>query len=186
MYSAPANVLWLDDEFGTERESGLTPWKRELNKAEKKGRLKVRPCGRLDDFARLLEAGAPHAGDTFRAFDLLIIDVMLNLEVQTNYEPLGFDEELVIQMEAGAQIAGLIRGSLFDGQRPNWLAAYRHVPLLVLSSSPEAPRWVAKQVGSRRMESVRVVVKALQTRSDGQGVDASKAFLEAVDALLPG
>jgi hypothetical protein len=187
MTTPPAPVLWFDDEWNTEREAGLAPWRRALQAEQNAGRLQVSMCAQVAQFAQLLRDGATGPRDRWQSFKLLIIDVMLTNEPESTYASLGFDEERVIKLDAGAQIAALIRSSMFDAERPDWLATYRTVPMLLLSSSPTLKTLVGNKVGHRRMEQVKLVSKSLVLRSGaGGGVDAHPEFLECVLELLPG
>ena len=143
-------------------------------------------CAQVAQFAQLLRNGADGQRDRVRPFKLLIIDVMLTNEPEGTYASLGFEDERVIKLDAGAQIAALIRSSMFDAERPEWLAAYRTVPMLLLSSSPTLKTLVSNKVGYRRMDHIKLVSKSLVLRS-GQsgGVDAHPDFLECVLELLP-
>jgi hypothetical protein len=137
MTASAISVLWFDDEFGTDREASLAPWRRAMQAEHDKGRLRFRTCSKLSELAELLRSGVADDGTRGAStYSLLILDVMLNFEQGENYEQLGFEEELVIKLDAGAQIAGLIRSSKFDDGRPEWLSHYGNVPLMLLSSSP--------------------------------------------------
>ena len=185
MTADAASILWLDDEWGTAREVSLAPWRRALQTEQERHRVRLRTCSQLHDFARSLREGVESPGTAGEpSHRLLIIDLMLSYERDMNYASLGFDDERVVKLDAGVQIAGLIRSSQFDGQRPDWLAPYGRVPMLLLSSSPLLAQLVQAHVGYRRMQALRWVSKSLQQRPGGAGVDASADFLEAVRGLL--
>lgn len=176
----PKSVLWFDDEWGTARQAGLAPWLRALHAEERGHYMKLTMCNSLREFARLLHEG-PEPG---RVFDLLIIDLMLTDELETTYACMGFPNERVLRLDAGAQIAGLLRSSAFDDERASWLAAYQHVPILLLSNSPTLHALVINYVGHKRMDQIKVLSKEFVVRKGGDGVDAQPNFVEAVRLLL--
>ncbi|MFT3819692.1 MAG: hypothetical protein QM750_19010 [Rubrivivax sp.] len=177
-------VIWFDDEWNTEREDGLAPWQRALQAEQSAGRLRLTMCNRVVEFARLLRDSTAGEGAERRRFELLIIDVMLTNEPERTYASLGFDEERVIKLDAGAQLAALIRSTLFDAERPEWLRAYVGVPMMLLSSSPNLRSLVSDKVGYKRMGSLKMVPKSLVTRAGHEGVDADEEFIETVRELL--
>ena len=182
--NAPTPVLWFDDEWGTEREPGLAPWQRALHAEQSAGRLRLTMCNRIVEFARLLRESTAAANPSQRRFALLIIDVMLTEEPEQSYRSLGFEDERVIKLDAGAQIAALIRSSMHDRDRPEWLRGYVDVPMMLLSSSPNLTSLVSDKVGFRRMKSLKMVPKSLVTRAGHEGVDADEEFIETVRELL--
>jgi hypothetical protein len=183
----PMDVLWLDDEFETNYAFSLTPWKRVLDRHNSNGAIRLHTCASLERFKVLVEQRQhKNQRDVAAApFDLLILDVMLNYEVAKNYGLFGFPDETLIPLEAGAQIAGLIRGGKYDDrQRPPWLRCIKNTPMLLLSASPMAPNWVRQQVEPARMQGVVIVRKDLQLRSDGLAMDPTPEFEESVRRLV--
>jgi hypothetical protein len=178
-------TLWFDDEWGTDREPAIYPWKRVLDKLQSLGRLRLTCCNSLDEFSRLLQGGPDPEADGQRGrFGLLIIDIMLTEEREDTYASLGFPKERLSRFEAGAQIAALIRSSFFDGKRPPWLERYVDVPILVLSSSPSLRPLVERRVGYSRMKGVELISKSLELSAAGDGVNASPEFGKAILKLL--
>jgi hypothetical protein len=178
-----SSVLWLDDEFETRYAFSLAPWQRVLDKRVRAGQMKVQLCNTLGKFRNLVEDRIQQLGTADSPFELLIIDVMLNLEETDNYSEFGFPDEDLIHLEAGAQIAGLIRGSQHEDKlRPPWLKALATTPLLLLSASPMAPNWVRRQVGHSRMKGVEVILKDLRRKPDV--VEPSEDFDAAVGRLV--
>lgn len=173
------SVVWLDDEFDSEYEFALAPWKRALEQHVGQLGAKLLRCPSLEEFVKTIQRCA-----TSGTVMLLVIDVMLNFESNTTFEPLGFANERLIPLEAGARIAGLIRSSLFDRARPAWLTGLRNTPMLILSASPQAPDWVKREVGPSRMNCVEVVLKDLTRRSDGLAMEAEQEFSNVLNRLL--
>lgn len=182
--STPA--LWFDDEWGTERESGIAPWQRALHAEQKAGLIRLTMCNSVIDFASKLRIGAVKPDGSRQGFGLLIIDVMLASEPEPNYASLGFEDERVLNYDAGAQIAELIRSSRYDAERPRWLHDYVSVPMILLSSSPNLRPLVSNRVGHTRMSALRLVPKKLVARSGYDGMDADAEFIDALRDLLAG
>lgn len=180
MNNNPTRVLWFDDEWGTPREPALAPWQRALQSLPPPPAQTVSKCNCVLEFARLLH----EAVDSGQTYDLLMLDVMLINEPQTNYGALGFHDEDVAPYDAGAQIAQLIRSTSFDTRRPPWLRHYLEVPLLVLSSSPGVQQLVRNKVGRSRMKKLSIVPKSLRLDASTQTTEASEDFLRAVRELL--
>lgn len=174
-------MLWIDDAWGTERETGLLPWRRTLQQFEDQGLAKVTTCSRLAEFARHLRTPE---NVTNPSFDLLVIDVMLTDEPESTYSCLGFPEEQVMRLDAGVQIAVLIRSSTFDLGRPHWLSPYQSVPILLLSATPSLRSLVDGKLGYRRREKLLMLPKDLVRRTDQSGYDAHPDFGVAVKSLL--
>ena len=173
------SVIWLDDELASDYEFALTPWSRALEHRVGQLGAKLLRCQSLEKFVETVQQ-CTQSGSVA----LLVIDVMLNFEANKTFEPLGFANERLIPLEAGARIAGLIRSSLFDHARPPWLTALRSTPMLILSASPRAPDWVTREVGPSRMDDVEVVLKDLTPQSDGQAMEPVQAFFEVLNRLL--
>lgn len=162
------DVLWLDDEFGTPYEPTLAPWRRVLDRRAKEEAIRLVTCGTLEGFKQRVEGRLPAHGNAEPPFRLLILDVMLNQEHQTDFALFGFPDERLVNLTAGTQIAGLIRSSRYDRQiRPAWLQSLRDTPLLLLSGSPNARSWAEEAIGPSKMRGVEVVLKALLRRNDG-------------------
>ncbi|WP_144290008.1 hypothetical protein [Ideonella sp. A 288] len=174
------DVIWLDDEHGSRYAFALAPWRRALEQNLGRYRARLLCCRTLDSFADQVKQGVER-----KSIALLIIDVMLAYdEPQHDFSPLGFPDEALFPLEAGAQIAGLLRSSEFDGKRPEWLAAACSTPLMMLSASPQTHSWVVRNVGASRMKGVAIVLKNLSRSSDGHTLVPAAEFVETLDQLL--
>ena len=185
MSQPPLAVLWLDDEFGTEREPRLSPWMRPLRALEGTGHVRLTTCNRIADFAVHLGSKiATEECTILPRHQLLILDVMLTEDKVENFESLGFEEERMFPLDAGAQVAGLLRSSLFEGERKPWLRAYCDVPLMLLSSSPTLRSLVTKKVGNGRMFKVELISKRIELDARGDRVVADPDFEAALRRQL--
>lgn len=185
----PKHVVWLDDEYGTSYEYSLSPWRRTLERMANSGSIRLHLCSSLGRLRSIVEERIGEDQTQASAVSLLILDVMLNFEECETFELLGFPDEHLISLQAGAQIAGLIRGKRYDeSKRAPWLVALRSTPLLLLSANPQAPSWVKQQVGASQMNGVKVVMKNLQRRRGDVELEPAPEFEEACVELsaLPG
>lgn len=180
----PPQVLWLDDELGTERQSRLSPWLRPLQEMERLRQIRLTMCNNADDFARNLGRDLPDSQmSTLPRFHLLIIDVMLTEEQDRTFSSMGFPDEQLHPLDAGAQIAGLLRNPTY-GEPSRWLAAYSEVPILLLSSSPALNSLVRRKIGRGGAMGIEIVSKRLQIADRDEGIRADPAFVDAVKRSL--
>jgi hypothetical protein len=154
-------VLWLDDELNSDRASYVLVWRRWLQIANDKGLCRLTTCNCLEQLSALL---AP----TDLEFDLLIFDVMLKREPLGHFGPLGFADERLLRMDAGAQIVGLLRNKQFDLDRPTWLKHYANKPVVLFSSTPSLKNLLGQYVDSNRRDGLHCLVKSLNTETPGQ------------------
>lgn len=179
------NVIWLDDEFGTDSERVLSVWQRPFVTGQGQDRAHLLTCNQVEHFAKLVRDGIVEEGQpTRRHYDLIILDIMLNLEEGSHFGALGFADESIIPMDAGAQLAGLLRSTFHDDRRPEWLRPYVEVPLILLSSSPLVVDLVMDHIGHRRMSGVEIFSKSLHLGSGAASVAGSPEYLTCVDAML--
>jgi hypothetical protein len=182
---AGKNVIWLDDEWESPYQFALGPWKRSVEQRTSQAGIKLHCCSSLVMFSEAVRrCSRASPDDRAPGISLLIVDVMLNFDSCPTFSDIGFPQENIIPLEAGAQVAGLIRSSQFDESRPHWLASVRETPLLVLSASPQAPGWVNREVGRSRMNGVEIVLKNLVRRSDGFAMEPEPEFTDAFGRLL--
>lgn len=174
-----AHAIWLDDELDPAKgySAALAPWRRTLELRERQGNLKLHTCYTLESFVQQVSASTTPG--------LIIIDVMLELVEHRNFATLGFPKERLIPMEAGAQIAGLIRSTKYpDAQRPSWMPLLQSVPMLLLSASPNALTWTRQHVGASKMKGIEVVLKHLRYHADDSRHEPTPQFGAAIDNLL--
>jgi CheY-like chemotaxis protein len=181
------DVLWLDDEFGTDGERVLDLWRRPLTAMRDPAPVRLHTCDRIARFAECLRAGTNVSGNgTPKRYDLIILDVMLNLDDVVSFSSLDFEDEQVIRMDAGAQLAELLRSSAHDGRRAPWLQPYIAVPLVLLSSSPLVENLVMNRVGHKRMHGVEVFSKSLRLDTSETAATAPADDLNRLAAILRG
>jgi hypothetical protein len=179
--SKPIRILWHDDEIGGARESYVSPWLNWFTKEAPLLNVTVRKTSKLSELSSALKSEVLN-------FSLLIIDVMLKREPDQTFCALGFPNERVLRLDAGAQIAGLLRNELFDHQRPPWLNSYKATPLLLLSSSPTLSELVKLYVEADRRENIVAISKSLDISGDEARVDDSfdKTLRDLVTKLQRG
>lgn len=184
MAVAMKQILWFDDELGTERSDALAPWRGALEQLSRSEGHGTTLCRTLKEFAvhlRTGHAGLPDAPGP--RFDLLIVDVMLTEEEEPNYGCLGFPSERLSPYDAGAQIASLLRSTVHDSTRVDWLQPYCATPLIALSSSPAFRSKVEIAVGHTRLGKLECVSKDIDILS-GESIVARAEFSESVRRLL--
>jgi hypothetical protein len=119
-------LLWHDDELDGPRSQYVAPWRKWFERLRPP--FSVTYTSTLVDFAAALRQTED--------FQLLVLDVMLKRERDTDFRALGFERERILRLDAGAQIAGLMRNSVFARTRPDWLQRYSRTALVLLTSTP--------------------------------------------------
>lgn len=169
-------ILWHDDELDSNRAAYVAPWRKWFDRNAPKLGAAMQYTATLAQFAQALRSDGP-------TIDLLVIDVMLKREREQDFSILGFAREKLLRMDAGAQVAGLLRNSGFDGTRPDWLRRYRRTPVVLLSSTSTVMDLLKKYVDGDSRESVFAVVKTLNVSATGP-VDVDSGFASAMKELI--
>ncbi len=151
------NILWHDDELQREDRYSLAPWRNWLQAIafEANGRLAC--SATLEGLGELLRA-------TNCTWHLIILDMRLAHEPDRTLAALGFPTELLLRVDAGLQIAALMRSSRFDGKRPTWLQSVSATPLVLFSSSRVTEADLISYLGNDRRNGVTTILKSLDVR----------------------
>lgn len=161
-------AVWLDDDFGTPRETALLkPYETWLMRQG----LELDKVNRLEDFARKLQHDI--------APILLIIDVKLNFT--GTFNALGFDDVRILRLDAGVQIAALIATYPHPPGSPHhWMERHRRTPVLLLSMS----NIVATILGSYfPLDEDRRHLTVVQKQYDSNGTTSIRAPVELEAAI---
>lgn len=177
--AAAFNVLWHDDEHVDRRGRGPGPLQRWLHALAAELGFSLACTGTLEKLSASL-------ADTDLHWDALIVDMLWAHEPARTFAALGFELEPLRGLVAGAQLVGLLRGEVFDADRPKWLRPLRTLPVAVFSSAPASMGVVSQYVGSARHEGVIALVKAVVFHDDVLSIapevdQAMRRFLVAAD-----
>lgn len=176
--STPSKIslLWHDDELDGARTPYVAIWRTWFDRRAASIGAVMRCTSTLREFSSALQAAKPR-------FDLLVIDVMLKREPDTNFSSFGFARERILRLDAGAQIAGLLRnGGDFERNRSDWLKSYASTPIVLLSSTPTVVDLLKHYVDADRRDGVLGLVKSVGVHS--RGICVASEFEEPMNAVL--
>lgn len=150
--AAPRNIrlLWHDDELDGPRSQYVAPWRKWFER--------LRPPITVTYTSTL--AGFAAALSQEDEFQLLVLDVMLKRERDTNFRALGFERERILRLDAGAQIAGLLRNQVFARTRPEWLKRHSRTTLVLLTSTPTVADLIQQYVDADLRTGVHGIGKS--------------------------
>ncbi len=126
-------IVWLDDHFKNFPKK-LEIWTTFLDKM--KDKISYFPVATLEDFADFLADRANYNVGQEGYIDALLLDVMLSSGMQRNpnFGKLGFPDDKLLSLEAGAQILGFIHNPSRCNDRPDWLNTYQGRPTALFTS----------------------------------------------------
>jgi hypothetical protein len=165
--SRTIRLLWHDDELDGPRSQYVAPWRNWFER--------LRPPFSVTYTSSL--AGFAAALNQPNDFQLLVLDVMLKRERDTDFRALGFERERILRLDAGAQIAGLLRNPVFSLTRPDWLRRYSRTTLVLLTSTPTVADLIRHYVDADLRAGVHGIGKS-------HGDTVTQEFDVAMQALL--
>jgi CheY-like chemotaxis protein len=171
------NVLWHDDHSisDDDRKDYLSKWDDWFTKEAPRQGLSVELTGTLAQLSDKLVREQP-------VFDLLILDVKLTLEPESNFGALGFENEGVLGLQAGIQIVGLMRNRMFENGCKPWLRRYRDTPIILLSTSEMLEPLFKQGIDADRRSNIFQVRKSVDL--SGSADEDEMAFETAMQMVL--
>lgn len=185
-----ANILWFDDDLRA-REEGKTPerlrlqpWLRWFNTEDRASRICLIETNCVDDFARILVERKDIDKEHKDYIDAILIDLMWreSSRMATNFNALGFPQEKVIPLDAGAQLIGLLLNESFKATRPHWLTPYGTRNIATLTTLTDHTLTMQKYLDANALKKITAIKKDIEIGAEGNHAP-SKSFVDWVNNI---
>lgn len=149
------NVLWLDDDLHpiaegkTDERERLQAWLRWFATGVRREQFFLIEAQSIESFAAHLKSRAflkPEHDDYVHA---ILVDTMWkhHSRSETTFAAIGFPDESIISLEAGAQLIGFMRSTKHAKTRSDWLDQYSKRDMAVLTTLTDSNGALHDHVG---------------------------------------